>query len=82
MAKWVPLTALFGLVCLMVIPTPGIVGILIGSVCALAIIVSAIVLAVDRLAGRLAIMISRRKQSRAPKRRHAVHAHSGMTKKV
>ncbi|MFD1300500.1 hypothetical protein [Methylobacterium marchantiae] len=66
----------------MVIPTPGIIGIMIGSVCALAIIVSAIILAIDRLAGRLAIMVSRRKQARAPKRNRAVHAHSGMTRKV
>ncbi|CAA2138031.1 hypothetical protein [Methylobacterium bullatum] len=82
MAKWVPLTALFGLVCLMVIPTPGVIGILIGSACALAIIVSGILILIDRLAGRLALRLERRKQRRAPKRKQGVHAHSGMARKI
>ncbi|WP_245259381.1 hypothetical protein [Methylobacterium sp. 77] len=65
----------------MVIPTPGVIGILIGSVCALAIVASAIFIAVDRLAGRLAMVFARgRTQRRAPKR--AVHANSGMSRKI
>ncbi|MCC0807156.1 hypothetical protein FPV16_13100 [Methylobacterium sp. W2] len=82
MAKWVPLTALFGLVSLMVIPTPGVVGILIGSVCTLAIIVSAVVMAIDRLAGRLALRLARRKQRRVFRRPRGHHAHSGIARKT
>lgn len=82
MAKWIPLTALFGLVCLMVIPTPGIIGILIGSACAFAIIVSAIIMMIDRLAGRLARRLERRKLRRAPKPKLGVHANSGIARKI
>lgn len=82
MAKWVPLTALFGLVCLMMIPTPGVTGILIGSVCAFAIIVSAAVMMIDRLAGRFALWLQRRKLRRASKRKRGVHAHSGIARKI
>lgn len=82
MAKWVPMTALFGLVCLMILPTPGVVGIVIGSVCALAIVISAIVMLLDRLADRVTVTVGRFKERRTLRRSRAVHSVSGMARKV
>ena len=39
MAKWIPGAAVFGLLCLMIIPAPGIWGVLIGAASVLAIVV-------------------------------------------
>ncbi|MCE4223093.1 hypothetical protein HCU64_04965 [Methylobacterium sp. C25] len=53
MSKWVPAVALIGLVCIMVLPTPGVLGIVIGTCCLLAIIVSAVALFFERILSRV-----------------------------
>jgi O-antigen/teichoic acid export membrane protein len=80
MAKWVPGAAVFGLLCLLIIPAPGIWGVLIGALCVLAIVVSLSVLLLDRIA--TAILAWRaRVRAKRPSRRRAVHAGSGISRK-
>jgi O-antigen/teichoic acid export membrane protein len=81
MAKWIPGAAVFGLLCLMIIPAPGIWGVLIGAACVLAIIVSLCMLVLDRVATRILAWHGRVRQTRRSRAR-AVHAGSGMTRKV
>ncbi|KAB1070209.1 hypothetical protein [Methylobacterium planeticum] len=81
MAKWIPGVATFGLLCLMIIPAPGIWGVLIGGVCTLAIIVSAALWLLDRVASRILAWRDRTRSRRGGGRR-AVHAGSGMARKV
>lgn len=81
MAKWIPGVATFGLLCLMIIPAPGIWGVLIGGICALAIIISAALWMLDLVATRILVWRDR-VRSRPSARRRAVHAGSGMAKKV
>ncbi|WP_336489797.1 hypothetical protein [Methylobacterium nigriterrae] len=70
--------ASFGLLCLMIIPAPGIWGVLIGCTCALAIVISAALWLLDRMASGL---LNWRERLRA-KGRRAVHAGSGIARKV
>ena len=81
MAKWIPGAAVFGLLCLMIIPAPGIWGVLIGAACVLAIVGSLCMLLLDRVATRLLIWRERTKQTRRNRSR-VVHAGSGMTRRV
>ncbi|MGH1573700.1 hypothetical protein ACRAWG_27440 [Methylobacterium sp. P31] len=81
MAKWIPGAAVFGLLCLMIIPTPGIWGVLIGATCVLAIIVSLCMLLLDRMVTR-ALGWRERVRQACRNRARAVHAGSGMTRKV
>lgn len=76
MAKWIPDAALLGLLCLMIIPAPGIWGVLIGGACVLAIAVSLFMLFIDWMATRI---LAWRKHAR---RSRAVDTHSGMTRKA
>ena len=81
MAKWIPGAAVFGLLCLMIIPAPGIWGLLIGAVCVLAIIASLCMLMLDRMA--TALLAWRARGHQAPARRsRVVQAGSKMTRKV
>ena len=83
MPYWVPLTALFGLCCLMIIPAPGWEGVAIGGLCVLVIVVSGLMMLLDRLASRiLAVMDRAKKQRMARRARQAVHASSGIAKKA
>lgn len=81
MAKWIPGAAVFGLLCLLIIPAPGIWGVLIGAVCVLAIVVSLFMLLLDRMATGI---LAWRQRTRPVRRGRArvVHAGSGMTRKV
>jgi len=79
MAKWIPGAAVFGLLCLMIIPAPGIWGVLIGAVCVLAIVGSLCMLLLDRVATAL---LAWRARPRKIGRSRAVHAGSRMTRKV
>ena len=81
MPKWIPLVALFGLCCLMIIPAPGIEGLVIGSICVLVIIGSATMFVLDRLANRILQFVGTMKKS-VRRQSRAVHAGSGMAKKV
>lgn len=82
MEKWIPATATFGLICLMILPAPGIWGVVVGGVCALTIVVSALVWCLDRMSSRVADWyVSMRKRKRANRRR-AVHARSGIARKA
>lgn len=81
MPSWVPLVAMFGLGCLMIIPAPGVEGLVIGTICVIIIVVSAVLLLLDQLASRVLILASRMKlRSGRPSR--AVHGGSGIAKKV
>lgn len=81
MPKWVPMVALFGLACLMIIPAPGIEGLVIGCICVLIIVVSAVLLLLDRVASHVLVLTARmKKRGRTPSR--AVHAGSGIARKV
>jgi hypothetical protein len=84
MAKWIPGAAVFGLLCLMIIPAPGIWGVLIGAACVLAIVGSLFMLVLDRVATALLAWRARVERARAkPSRRtRVVHAGPGMTRKV
>lgn len=81
MPNWVPLVAMFGLACLMIIPAPGIEGLVIGCICVLIIVVSAVLLLLDRLASRVLVLASRMKL-RGGRPSRAVHAGSGIARKV
>jgi hypothetical protein len=70
--------ASIGLVSLMVIPAPGIWGLLIGVACSLAILVSAFIWLLDQVATRLAQAWDRRDR----RRRRAMHAGSGIMRKA
>ncbi|MCJ2050519.1 hypothetical protein [Methylobacterium sp. J-070] len=79
MAKWIPGAAVFGLMCLMIIPAPGIWGVLIGAVCVLAIVGSLCMLLLDRIATTI---LAWRARQAGGRRARAVHAGSGMTRKT
>ncbi|KQP38444.1 hypothetical protein ASF49_05455 [Methylobacterium sp. Leaf104] len=81
MAKAIPLLATFGLICLMVLPAPGILGLLIGLGCAIVIVLCAAIWLFDRAATRLAFLLER-SGARLFTRRQAVHAGSGMMRKA
>lgn len=76
MTKWIPIVASFGLICLMVLPTPGILGLMIGTSCALAILAWGALWLLDRAADRLILF-----GTRLRRRRPAVHAGSGIAMK-
>ncbi|MBX9932202.1 MAG: hypothetical protein K2Y56_11790 [Methylobacterium sp.] len=80
MPYWVPITALFGLCCMMIIPAPGWEGVAIGAICVLVILVSAITMLLDRAASRILVTMSRARKRRLAK--NAVHRGSGIAKKV
>lgn len=83
MAKWIPGAAVFGLLCLMIIPAPGIWGVLIGAACVLAIVGSLFMLFLDRTATALLAWRARAKQPRRGQgRSRLVHAGPGLTRKV
>ncbi|GJE27752.1 hypothetical protein [Methylobacterium organophilum] len=82
MGKWVPAVASIGLLCLLIIPAPGVLGLLIGTACALAIIISAVMWFLDRMATRLLVWGASFKRKVAGKRRRDVHAGSGISKKT
>ncbi|MCJ2084452.1 hypothetical protein MKK88_00380 [Methylobacterium sp. E-005] len=83
MAKWIPGAAVFGLLCLMIIPAPGIWGVLIGAACVLAIVGSLFMLVLDRVATAILAWRARAKQTSKPSRRtRVVHAGPGMIRKV
>jgi hypothetical protein len=81
MAKWIPGAAVFGLLCLMIIPAPGIWGVLIGAACVLAIVGSLCMLALDRVAS---VILAWRERVRARRlgRARAVRAGFGVIRKV
>lgn len=80
MAKWIPGAAVFGLLCLMILPAPGIWGVLIGAACVLAIVGSLCMLLLDRVATRILIWRARTKQVRRVRTR-VVHAGSRVSRK-
>ena len=91
MAKWIPGAAVFGLLCLMIIPAPGIWGVLIGVACVLAIVASLCMLLLDRMATALLVWRKTwretwrkawRARTRPARRGRVVHAGPGMTRKV
>jgi hypothetical protein len=82
MSKWVPGVALLGLVSLMVIPAPGVLGLIIGGTCTAVIIISGILLLLDLAANRVALAWERMKSRSRNKTRRAVHAGSGIARKV
>ena len=81
MAKWIPGVATFGLICLMVLPAPGIWGLLIGGICVVAIIGSALVWAVDEMLSRVLARYSSRRNNRTSLSGRAIHAGSGIAKR-
>ncbi|MET3411443.1 MULTISPECIES: hypothetical protein [unclassified Methylobacterium] len=85
MAKWIPGAAVFGLLCLMIIPAPGIWGVLIGAACVLAIVGSLCMLVLDRVASAILVWRQRmrvRRPSPGRSRSRVVHAGARMTRKV
>lgn len=89
MAKWIPGAAVFGLLCLMIIPAPGIWGVLIGAACVLAIVGSLFMLVLDRVATAILAWRARARGTGAKRagakpshRTRVVHAGPGMTRKV
>jgi hypothetical protein len=81
MARWIPGAAVFGLLCLMIIPTPGIWGVLIGASCVLVIVGSLCMLLLDRVATRLLLWRQRVRQERRNRAR-AVQAGPGLTRRM
>lgn len=79
MAKWIPGAAVFGLLCLMIIPAPGIWGLMIGTACVLAIVASLGLLLLDRTASAL---MARHARFRKARRMRAMQARSGPTWKA
>lgn len=82
MNGWIPGVALVGLVCLMAIPAPGILGLVIGGACAVIIVISAVLVLLDMLSTRAIVLWERMKARRRSPKRRAVHAGSGMARKA
>ena len=83
MPKRVPAVATIGLICLMILPTPGVLGLIIGTVCALAIVASAVMWLLDRMATRILGWLAAIRGASAQRRpRRDVHAGSGLAKKT
>ncbi|HEX8417738.1 MAG TPA: hypothetical protein VF641_09045 [Methylobacterium sp.] len=82
MSNWIPGVAVFGLVCLMVIPAPGILGLIIGAACVVTIMVSALVILLDMMSTRMIAHWERMKARRTSAKRRAVHAGSGIARKA
>lgn len=82
MAKWIPGVATFGLICLMVLPAPGIWGVLIGGICVVAIIGSVLMWALDSVLSRGLARYTRWRTRRPAAPRRARHAGSGMAQRV
>ena len=82
MKRWIPVTAVVGLVCLMIIPTPGILGICIGAVCLLAIIATIFVHLLDKASTRILTWHEARRKRRRWSHRRVIHAQSGMVRKA
>lgn len=80
MTKVIPLIATFGLLCLMILPAPGILGLMIGLACAITIVLCAVLWLFDRAASQLALAMER--TGERFRRRRAVHAGSGMMRKA
>ncbi|GLS46604.1 hypothetical protein [Methylobacterium brachythecii] len=81
MSKWVPAVALIGLVCIMVLPTPGVLGIAIGTCCLLAIIVSAVTLFFERIFSSVTKPVTDALRRMAKPKKRYVHGGSGMGRK-
>ncbi|AWN42964.1 hypothetical protein [Methylobacterium durans] len=82
MPFWIPALSLCGLVCLMIIPAPGYWGVLIGGLCLLIILVWAVLALLDRVLEPLRRRLAFWRETRARKRRRAVHSGSGIARKV
>lgn len=82
MKNWVPLTALFGLICVMIIPSLGIWGLIIGSSCLLAILAWGISWVLDRTVTPVLARLQAFKARKAKAGRRAVHSGSGMARKA
>lgn len=82
MPFWMPALSLCGLVCLMIIPAPGIWGVVIGALCLLTILVWAIAAVIDRMLEPVRRRLTAWREARARKRRRAVHSGSGIARKV
>lgn len=82
MPKWVPAVATIGLICLMILPTPGVLGLIIGTVCALAIVASAVMWLLDRMAARILGWLAAMRQASARRVRRDVHPGSGIARKT
>ena len=82
MPKWVPAVATIGLICLMILPTPGVLGLIIGTVCARAQGAGAGVGRRHPLAARLRRGLAALRQASARRVRRDVHPGSGIARKT
>ena len=82
MARWIPVTAVFGLLCLMIIPTPGILGICIGAVCLMTIIATVVVHLLDKASARILVWHESYRKQWLKNRQRSIHAQSGMARKA
>ncbi len=81
MSKWAPSVALIGLVGVMVLPTPSVRGIAIGSCRVLAIALSAAMLHFERAVDRVAKPFADAFRRPTKPKSHDVNAGSGMARK-
>ena len=82
MGPWIPATAVLGLLCLMIIPTPGVLGICIGAVCLLAIAAAAVMHLLDKTSAYFLLWHNNFRKQRIRNRRRNIHAQSGMARKA
>ncbi|WP_147045914.1 hypothetical protein [Methylobacterium gnaphalii] len=81
MSKWVPAVASIGLICIMVLPTPGVLGITIGTCCLLAIIISASLILFERVLDTVAKPVADAFRRVVKGKKRSVHAASLVTRK-
>jgi hypothetical protein len=83
MKTWIPISSLFGLACVMMMPALGLLGLVIGAGCLLAILLWGLSYLLDKTLTPLAALLEAYKARRAANRRRlAVHAGSGLKRKV
>ncbi|GJE37808.1 cytochrome b561 [Methylobacterium persicinum] len=80
MARWIPVVATLGLLCVMILPTPGILGVIIGASCVVVIGISVMLFVLDRIATRILNWRPRWRRYQTIKVRN-VHSNSGMARK-
>lgn len=82
MKNWIPISSLFGLACVMMMPTLGLLGLVIGAGCLLAIFAWGVSYLLDRTITPVAAWFEAYRARRASKRLRAVHAGSGLKRKI
>lgn len=82
MKNWIPISSVFGLACVMMIPTLGPLGLMIGAGCLIAILAWGVSYVLHKTVTPIAARLDASWVRRASKRMRAVHVGSGLKRKI